>query len=241
MICIYADESCKDTHKYLILGGICINSNYIDEVTSKLINVRDEHKTYGEVKWSKVSKAKYKFYEDYIKIFFEYCSKDILHFHYLSVDTSTFNNRLHNGGNSELGFDKLIYQLLLHKFGARYGRDNKIQVYLDERTTKNKPDSMTEILNAGVNKKYKINTQPFRRVTFQNSKSSEIIQLNDLLIGAVGFRANNRHKSDTSAKHKIEYSELILSKATELEYPIKMTSKQAKKFSSWDFSYRKAF
>ena len=71
MISVYADESCKDNHKYLILGGICAEFEKIDEITSILSDVRRAHNTYGEVKWGKVSKRKYKFYEDYVrKIFY---------------------------------------------------------------------------------------------------------------------------------------------------------------------------
>ena len=160
-----------------------------------------------------------------------------LHFHFLSVDTSTFNHRLHNGGNSELGFDKLIYQLLLHKFGAKYGKDNKIQVYLDERTTKNNPNLMTDILNAGLSKKLKITSNPYTRITFQNSKTSEILQVNDLLIGAIGFRKNKRHLSNDSAAHKKEFSEMIVRKAIMIEHPVKMNSPNASIFTSWDFKF----
>ena len=176
MIGVYADESCKDNHKYLILGGICAEYERVGEITSSLTEVRRNHNTYGEVKWGKVSKAKYKFYEDYVNVFFDLCSKDILHFHFLSVDTSTFNHRLHNGGNSELGFDKLTYQLLLHKFGAKYGKDNKIQVYLDERTTKNNPNLMTDILNAGLSKKLKITSNLINLVLliFHNVANDEL-------------------------------------------------------------------
>ena len=237
MISVYADESCKDNHKYLILGGICAELEKIDEITSILSDVRRAHNTYGEVKWGKVSKGKYKFYEDYVNVFFDLCTKDILHFHFLSVDTSTFNHKLHNGGSSELGFDKLIYQLLLHKFGAKYGKNNKIQVYLDERTTKNNPNQMADILNAGLNKKLKITTNPYTRITFQNSRTSEILQLNDLLIGAIGFRKNKRHLSNESAVHKKEFSEMILRKAMAIEHPIKINASNASKFTSWDFKF----
>jgi Protein of unknown function (DUF3800) len=239
MISVYADESCKDNHKHLILGGVCLKLEQVEEVNKQLLDVRTKHNTYGEVKWGKVSKSKHAFYEDYISVFFNLCSLDVLHFHFLSVDTSTFNHRLHNDGSSELGFDKLIYQLLLHKFGARYGHKHKIQVYLDERTTKNNPNEMTEMLNAGLNKKVNINTNPFSRVTFQNSKTSEILQLNDLLIGAIGFRKNKRHLKHDSATHKVAFSELIARKALMLERPIKMSSPSAVKFTSWDFKFRK--
>jgi len=132
----------------------------------------------------------------------------------------------------------MIYQLLLHKFGIKYGKNNKIQVYLDERSTKNNPNRMTNMLNAALMKRVKIDSNPFTRITFQNSKTSEILQANDLLIGAIGFRKNKRHLNQESAEHKKTFSELIARKAIMLEQPIKMNSPHAVKFTSWDFRFR---
>lgn len=238
MIGVYADESCKDNHRHLILGGICVDIEDVNEVNSRLKEVRLNHSTHGEVKWGKVSKNKYNFYEDYVNVFFELCSNNILHFHFLSVDTSTFNHNLHNEGSAELGFDKLIYQLLLHKFGAKYGKENKIQVYLDERSTKNNPNCMTPMLNAALKKKMSIDSNPFTRITFQDSKTSEILQVNDLLIGAIGFRKNKRHLNKESAEHKKIFSELIARKAFMLEHPVKMNTHNAVKFTSWEFKFK---
>ena len=41
-----------------------------------------------------------------------------------------------------------------------------------------------------MKKKFQIDTQPFRSVEPKNSKESELIQINDIVVGAIGFQKN---------------------------------------------------
>lgn len=236
MINIYADESCHTAHRYLVLGGIAVDESDRELAILKFKDVRYKHNTWGEVKWEKISKAKLPFYLDYAKIFFELNSVDILHFHALCVDTQQFIK----GQDAEIGFNKLIYQLLLHKFGRKYGKDNRLHVYLDKRTTSQPPDFMRPILNAGIRKKYGLTDNPFRRITFIESNRSELIQMNDLLIGAIGSRKNEHHLKQDASKHKIAMGEYISRRSKEtVTFPFQITSRFATRFSLWIFKYRK--
>ena len=80
---IYADESCKDSHKYLVLGGLVVHQQEYDLVCLSLNNVRDKYTTFGEVKWTKVSKSKLPFYKAFVDVFFDKAANDELHFHSL--------------------------------------------------------------------------------------------------------------------------------------------------------------
>ncbi len=239
MVYIYADESCKDALQYLILGGICLELKHLDSALQKLTEVRDKHKTYGEVKWAKVSKTKFPFYLDFVDVFFELAKEDTLHFHSLIADTTTFNHRAHNHGDAEIGFNKLIFQLLLHKFGRRYGHKYRLYVHLDERVTKHSPDEMRPMLNASLRKYWEIPSNPFKRVTFQDSKSTDILQLNDLLIGAMGFVKNKHHLAENAAPHKINLAKHINDKIGTLQGKIQPDSSNAWRFTVWNFSYKK--
>lgn len=239
MLNVYADESCADSQRYLILGGIAVEAKELDAVTSKLIDERYWYDTFGEVKWTKVSNAKLNFYKAFVDVFFELSKRDILHFHSLYVDTSTFNHHRWNQGSAEIGFNKLIYQLLLHRFGRRYGDNYKIYVFLDERTTKKSPEAIKPMLNSALSRDWNIKSQPFRRITFQNSKKSEILQLNDLLIGAIGFRKHGHHHKPGSSIAKIELAEYIARKSVTLQHPIRVNSPNAVKFSLWQFEFKK--
>lgn len=231
MIHIYADESCKDTHKYLVLGGICVELDNLIPTLALLKQVRDKHKTYGEVKWQKVSKAKLFFYKEFVDVFFNLAKVDNLHFHSLVVDTSTFKQT-----NHELGFNKLIFQLLLHKFGRKYG-SSRLYAHLDDRTTRYSPDDMRPMLNACLRRDWKYTNNPFKRLTFIDSKDSDIMQLNDLLIGAIGFRKNKHHLIERASPNKIELCRYIVEKVSQVQN-FKPTDKGATKFTLWNFEYK---
>ena len=65
---------------------------------------------------------------EYVDVFFDASAKDDLHFYALYVDTHTFNHHKYNGGEAEIGFNKLIYQLLLHKQEVR-GRTTRSRCF----------------------------------------------------------------------------------------------------------------
>jgi hypothetical protein len=233
---VYADESCT-SHRYLALGGIALEADYVDIVLARLKAVRDAHSTYGEVKWQKVSKAKLDFYKAYVDVFFDAAQKDEIHFNALYVDTSTFNHTKYNDGEAETGFLKLIYQLLLHKFGRKYGDSYNLYVYLDERSTKHDPESLRPMLNSDLAKR-EIRGAPFKQLRFRNSKDCELIQLNDLLVGTVGFKKNLHDKVSGCSLHKISLAEHIVRRAIENEAPHRLNSREAKRFAVWPFKFR---
>lgn len=235
---VYADESCTGGQQYLALGGIALNEAVVPALLSRLQAVREAHSTHGEVKWQKVSKAKLDFYKAYVDVFFDASMADEVAFYALYVDTHTFNHQKYNGGEAEIGFNKLIYQLLLHKFGRRYGYSNRIKVFLDARTTKHDPEDMRPMLNKDL-AKWGVMDAPFRQIRFRDSKICDLIQLNDLLVGTVGFKRNLRDKVAGCSPHKSELAEHIVRRALENEKPHRLNSRQARRFAVWPFKYTK--
>lgn len=235
MLKIYADESCHTAHRYLVLGGVAVEEENEKLALLKFNDIRHVHLTWGEAKWEKISKAKFPFYEQYTRTFFDLNAKDILHFHALCVDTRQFAR----GHNPEISFSKLIYQLLLHKFGRKYGKEHKLHVYLDKRTTTQAPDFMIPMLNADL-RRYGILDDPFETIEFVDSGKSELIQANDLLIGAIGSRKNGHHLKPDASKPRTAIGDLIASSARKTApIPLLVTSRFATRFSLWNFTYKK--
>jgi Protein of unknown function (DUF3800) len=234
---IYADESCTSGNRYLALGGIALEAAFVETVLARLKAVREAHKTHGEVKWQKVSKTKLDFYKAYVDVFFNAAKDDDIHFYALYVDTWTFNHGRYNGGKAEIGFNKLIYQLLLHKFGRKYGANYLLHVFLDDRSTRHDPEDLRPMLNHDL-AKWDIHGRPFRQLRFRDSKKCDLIQLNDLLLGTVGFKRNLHDKIAGCAPHKVKLAEHVVRRALENEKPHRLNSPQAKRFAVWPFKYR---
>ncbi|TDP74084.1 DUF3800 domain-containing protein [Roseateles toxinivorans] len=238
MLDVYGDESCTNGHRYLCLGALAIRRALVPLALEQLAAVRQRHNTHGEVKWSKVSGAKLAFYRDYVDVFFEASRQDDMHFRALYVDTHTFDHHRFNGGQAEIGFNKLIYQLLLHKFGRKYGERHGIEVFLDDRTTKHNPEELRPMLNNHLCQ-FDITSMPFKRIRFKNSKNCDLIQLNDVLLGVIGFKKNLHENKPDCSVHKKALAEHIVRRALENERPHRLNSAQATRFAVWPFQYKK--
>jgi hypothetical protein len=115
-------------------------------------------------------------------------------------------------------------------------------VYLDYRTSKYELDDLRTVLNNGISKKLSkglnaVSIQPFRAVEPRNSKSSEIIQLNDIILGAIGYHKNGYHLLSGSSKAKIELSNYIAQKAG-LTGLSDNTRYGQSRFAIWNFQFR---
>jgi hypothetical protein len=71
--------------------------------------IRKRYSMFGEVKWTKVSRAKLVVYKALADTLFNLIGEDKIHFHCLIADTSEFDHRRYNQGSGEIGFHKLIY------------------------------------------------------------------------------------------------------------------------------------
>jgi hypothetical protein len=230
---IYVDESCKQDHEMMVIGGNAVKTINVPYILERFRGVREKHNTWGEVKWQKVSKTKLGFYTDFVDQFFRLAQLELIRFHCLYVDTNQFKHK----GDREETYNKLMYQLLLHKFGRKYGSEHQIHVYIDSDFTSQDPETMRPMLNA-VLIRYRIRTAPFRRLAYVKSHDTDLVQVTDLIVGAVGARKNNHHKQDGAAPHKVALGQHIAQKARDVEAPIECASFWARRFSLWRFIYK---
>ena len=200
---VYVDESSQSQNHYLVIGALVVETARAAELESRLQTILVESNTRGELKWGKVSAGKLPVYKALVDELLAATREGLVHFHALIVDNHAIDHHTYNFGDSDLGFSKFLYQLLMHKVGRTYGAKQKLHVYLDDRTTKHSPDDLRLMLNRGLSRKWRIKTDPFRRIVFTCSKQSRLIQMTDLLIGCIQFQKNGLHlKADASAAKK---------------------------------------
>lgn len=207
----YIDESSQTGHRFLVIGGVVIPTDIAPDFSTKLVTSRaPELGGAGEMKWVKVSRTKLPAYKRAVDLFFDTRTGELPHFHSLVVDTHKLNNRRYNEGSREIGFSKEIYQLCM-KFGRLYG--GLFHIYPDHRQTSEAPDKVRTILNFGTRKKGDKRDWPYRRMQFRHSGETPIIQLTDILAGAVAFRVNGHHTASGASPAKCELSEYIFNRA----------------------------
>lgn len=204
---IYVDESSQTAHRYLVLGGIICCPDVQVDIEKLFWEARGSTLPAGELKWTKVSPSKLDGYRRVVEVFWNNVRIAPV-FHCAVVDTHKRNETFFNGGSREIGFNKEIYQLLM-KFGRTH-KGYAYHVFPDERQTSSTTEDLRMILNQGVRKKQGRSNWPFRRVHFRSSHDEPMLQLTDLLIGALAFRLNGHRHMPEASKAKCELSDYVL-------------------------------
>ncbi|MBU2921499.1 DUF3800 domain-containing protein [Winogradskyella psychrotolerans] len=181
---IYCDESChieNDHKKYMFLGSVSSAYNQVKLHTENINDLKKKHNFYAEIKWSKVSKSKLRFYLDLVDYFF---ATD-LQFRTVGVEKSKINNDAFNQDYDDFYY-KMYYYLLNHNLSSLY----KYNVYLDIKDTLSayKVNKLKDILNT----KFGV----FRNVQNIRSHESIIMQMADFLMGAISYLHNDKHQQN---------------------------------------------
>jgi hypothetical protein len=192
---IYCDESChleNDGHKVMVLGAVWCSAEKSREVGVRLREIKIRHGLPGhfEVKWTKISPAKLPFYLDVADYFFD---DDDLHFRGLLIPDKTVLNHDAYDQDHDDWYYKMCFQLLEPIIDPRHAHF----IYLDIKDTRSerKRAKLEEILR---NRRHDRSGRIVRRVQQIRSHESELMQLTDLLIGAIGY--SNRSPGESAAK-----------------------------------------
>lgn len=195
---IYCDESCHLMHSdghVMVFGGIWCPKNKHQEIFERIREIKAEFgfKPTFEIKWHKVSPAEVEFYIHLVNYFFDH---DDLHFRALIVPDKRKLDHEAFGQTHDEFYYKMYFDLLkvilnpLHSYN----------IYLDIKDTKGgeRVRKLEEILR---NNNYDFQKQIIQGVQQVRSNEVEIMQLTDLLTGAIGYL--HRGLITNSAKVKI--------------------------------------
>ncbi len=198
---IYCDESCHlehDNHPIMLLGGIWCKEDRIKKISQEIRDIKERFNTRGEIKWTKVSPSRIEFFRNLIDYFF---TDDSLHFRSLVVaNKSKLNHDYFNQGSHDTFYYKMYYQLLSPILDPIPETPMTFNIYLDIKDTRSqkKVEKLHEVL---CNKFKDHCKQRILKIQQIRSEESELLQLADLLMGAVGY--HNRQLGTSSAKIKL--------------------------------------
>ncbi len=192
---VYCDESChleNDPHKVMTLGAVWCPLEKVKEISTRLREIKQHHnlKPDFEVKWTKVSPAKVQFYLDWIDYFFD---DDDLHFRSVVI---TDKSKLQHGEFKQT-HDDWYYKMYFNLIKVILYPKSHYRIYIDIKDTKS-ADKVAKLHEVLANSFYDFSHNMIERLQVIRSHESEILQLADLLIGAVGYA--NRRLTENSAK-----------------------------------------
>ena len=205
MINIYCDESChlelskksEDMQKSMVIGGVKCKKQYSKEISEDIKRIKEKHGiyAYNEVKWTKVSTDKLDFYKELIRYFF---NQDKLQFRCVVFpDKSKFDYSMHDHDD----IYNIMYYLLLNKMIKNL---ECYSIYVDKKDTRgsSKFKRLREYL-CKYHGDFKMDT--IEKIQIVDSRDLQIMQLADLLIGAVSYynRGFNNRAGFSSAKKEL--------------------------------------
>lgn len=195
----------------MIMGGLIIRSNRVAAANARFNQLRLPELPKGEMKWGSVSNGKLAAYKRVVDAFFDDPIFQNSDFHATVVDTWGQDHQRFGDGDKDKTFNKELYQLA-SKFARLYG-DRLFHLYPDDRETVHRPGELRDILNFGRRKKGDARDFPFRRCHFRKSHETPMMQLVDILLGALAYCVNGHDNVPGASPAKITLSRHIMHRA----------------------------
>lgn len=191
---VYCDESCHlegDSFSSMVLGCIWCPEQSVRRVSEAIRGIKAFHglatqSDYSppakpfESKWTKVSDSKVDFYTDLVEYFFkedDVYFRGILVRDKLVLDHAKFNQ----------SHDDWYYKMMFILLDRIVVPDSKYSIYLDIKDTRS--EHKRSMLEAYLRRAARDSDgSVIRRVQQIRSHESEIMQLADLMIGAISFK-----------------------------------------------------
>lgn len=236
---VYCDES-STCSQFLVYGGIVTSAPHAAAFDQEFNAWRESVNMRGELKWVKVSRSKLEHYKAAVDMFFRHALKHRMHFKVVVFNTREIDYRTYHKGNHDLGFYKFYYQFLLHKFGCyATSDDHKLWVYIDQRSgcTDVKLGTLRNVLASGIKRKYGRAADVVRKVEARDSKTCNIMQIADVLMGAVGFHWNQLAGAPGASPSKKALAQYIAISALSFPSLVVQTRQTVKHFEIWRFRF----
>ena len=195
---IYCDESChleNDDIPVMVLGGTYCRGKEVKRISQAVRNLKVQNGLAPdfEVKWTKVSNGKLDFYRALINLFL---IEEALRFRGVLIPDKGALDHAHFDQDHNDWYYKMYYTMLRYVFTAPH----RYQVYLDIKDTQG-GRRIHRLHEALCNSIYDFDQETVARVQQVRSHESVILQLTDLLLGAISYE--NRGLTGSAAKRTL--------------------------------------
>lgn len=204
---VYCDES-LDRGGYDLIGGLWFTGPSARRLRKILARLREEHGYSYEFKWTKPSGERLpSVYRALAKALTDQVVSGRARFHCIAMERRLIDYRTFHEGDRELGYYKFM-ELLLRK---RVQPGRTYLVYVDRRTTRlsDRLSTLRRVLNRTARRECGIAYDCCRSVEARAAKDDDLLQVSDLLLGAVGWHYARRHLHPDSSQAKNELADLI--------------------------------
>jgi len=191
---VYCDESChleNDRKPIMAIAAIWCPLKKTKPISKEIRQIKLKHQLsrFFEIKWTKVSPAKLKFYLDVIDYFFE---QPDLHFRIILIEKDKLVHE-----NFDQTHDDWYYKMCFRLLEQIIDPNACYRIYIDIKDTRSET-KCTKLKEYLRNKNYDSTGSIIKRIQQIKAKESAIMQITDLLMGAV------RYFNESKATGKLE-------------------------------------
>jgi hypothetical protein len=200
---VFCDESChlqNDSSPVMVLGAMYCPDEKKKQIYSDIRAIKEKHNlnSHFEIKWTKVSKSKIEFYLEVLDYFLK---NDDLHYRGLiAMGKDRLNHAKYNEGDYNLWYYKMYFRTL----DPIIQQENEYHILVDIKDTKG-GKRIRKLKEVMCNNIYDFNGEIITHIGQINSKESEILQLADLLNGALTYHYRNLENETMANRGKIEF------------------------------------
>jgi len=181
---VYCDESChleNDHQKAMVLGCVWCPQEKVKQISQRIREIKQEYDFSSgfEMKWTKISAARSEFYLRMVDYFFDTAD---LHFRCLVIpDKSKLNHQ-----SFLQSHDDWYYKMYFDMLKVIFNPNDKYRIYVDIKDTRS-ADKVVKLHDVLCNNMYDFKHEIIERVQIIRSHESGILQLADVLIGAMSY------------------------------------------------------
>ena len=195
---VYCDESCHLEHdgaRAMVLGAVWCEKSRVAGLHGRIVELKRDFglSPFFEIKWGKVSTSKLVFYEALVGFFFD---TDDLNFRAWVVPDKTILRHDEHGQTH----DEWYYKMYFNMLKTIIAPDRAYHVYLDVKDTRSR-EKLKKLHDVLANANYDFERTIIARMQHVHSHDVGLMQLADLLIGAVSYVA--RGLAGSPAKQRV--------------------------------------
>lgn len=184
---IYCDESCHlkiNDSKYMLIGAVYCPKNKVKKINEYIKHLKENYNLSNtiELKWNKIDKKTQKLYIDVVNYFF---NQDYLKFRVIVIDKTKLDHDKYNQTENDF-YHKAYYDMLKYIITP----ENSYNIYPDIKDTNSYyyHQVMMKFLRLKIDDN---NARTIKKVQPIKSYEAPILQIDDILIGALSYYYRN--------------------------------------------------
>lgn len=207
---IYTDESDKKGKYYSnFYGGVLVRSTDLQRVIDRLNQCKAQLNLYQEVKWQKVTGNYLEKYRELMDALFDEVTDGRVKVRVMFTHNQIIPTSL-TPEHRRAEYHMLYYQFIKHAFGLQYSGDGSqpvhVRLNLDQLPQNREENAQFKSYLLGLNRNRNIRNAGVRfradQIAEVRSHDHVLLQCLDVVLGAMAFRLNDKHKEKPPGKHR---------------------------------------